>query len=232
MSKTLIFCTSYASSENEWTMRYRVWLWAIQASEIAFDHILIVDDGSPVLPNWQNLRITNQLSDDPFSAMVSLYRFDTNLGRQGRSVYPGWFRSFCLASRFAERHGFDRVVHIESDGFVITPNMQRYINAVADDWIAPSILSHSMMPESAIQVMAGSGFRSYVEFCKRPYSEFVGKEAESVLPFTRVERQFVGSRYGETLNVVPPEADFVTQTNPSMRGNPDYYWWLSSDLFF
>ncbi len=85
-------------------------------------------------------------------------------------------------------------------------------------------------PESAIQVMAGSGLLSFVHFARKPYSEIVGAAAENILPFTRIESCFIGSRYGEKLHHVPREADFVTQTNPSMRGQRDYYWWIKPDL--
>jgi hypothetical protein len=210
-------------------MRYRLWLNAMRGSEIVHDHILLVDDASPVLPEWLDIHVTNRLHDDLAPSGVTLYRFDRRLGRQGRNVYPGWYRSFCLAARFAERHNFEKVVHVESDGFIITSRMQAYINDLTDDWVAPTIQSHAM-PESAIQVMAGRGLVSYIQFARNPYSEIVGTAAENILPFTRVEREFIGSRYGETLHHVPREADFVTQTNPSMRGQRDYYWWIKPDL--
>src|ERR1700733_9797172 len=180
-------------------MRYRVWVNAIQGGEIEQDHILLVDDASPVLPEWPDALVTSRFQDDLPARGITLYRFDRRLGRQGRTVYPGWYRSLCLAARFAEFHQFDKVVHIESDGFIITNRMQQYINAVADDWIAPSIQSHAM-PESAIQVMAGSGLRAFFQFARTPYSEIVGAPAEKILPFTRIETGFLGSRYGEKLH--------------------------------
>ena len=229
MSRTLVFCTSFAHTEAVWTNRYRLWVNAVQYSEIEHEHILLVDDASPVLPNWPDTGITNRLAESTTSAPVSIFRFDKRLGRQGRTVYPGWYRSFCFAARFAEAHGFDRAIHIESDGFIISRRMQHHINSIIDDWVAPAILSHDM-PESAIQVMAGTGLRSFIDFAKKPYSESVGSEAENFIPFTRIERAFIGSRYGETLHYVPRDADFVTQTNPSMRGQPDYYWWLQPEI--
>ena len=210
-------------------MRYRVWLNALQAGGIDHDHILLVDDASPVLPEWLDLCVTNRLRGNLAPGGVTLFRFDRRLGRQARTVYPGWYRSFCLAGRFAEVHGFEKVVHLESDGFIITARMKQFINSVSDDWVAPSILSHAM-PESAIQVMAGRGFDSFVSFSKIPYSETVGTASENIIPFTRIEKGFIGSRYGETLHEVPRDADFVTQANPSMMGHREYYWWLPADL--
>ena len=190
MTRTLVFCTSYADSMARWTARYRFWLNAIRGGEIVHDHVLLVDDGSPVLPEWSDTRISSNVAEDPGSGAVTLYHFDQRLGRQARTVYPGWYRSFCLAARFAEAHGFQKIVHIESDGFIISPRMQHYLNNVSDGWIAPAIESHDM-PESAIQIMAGSGARSFIEFTRSPYSTSVGIEAENVLPFTCIERGFI-----------------------------------------
>src|SRR5689334_19432274 len=114
MSRTLLFCTSYAESQSSWVTRYRVWLNAILTSDISRDHILLVDDASPTLPDWPELRVITDLTRPPKPGSVSLFRFDKRLGRQGTTVYPGWYRSFCLAARFADRYGFDRAVHIES----------------------------------------------------------------------------------------------------------------------
>jgi hypothetical protein len=230
MARTLVFCTSYAGSVPAWTTRYRLWLNFIRASEIAHDHVLIVDDGSPLLPEWSDTRTSHSLQEAPGSAAVTLFHFDQRLGRQARAVYPGWYRSFCFAARFADAYGFEKVIHIESDGFIISRRMQHYINEVSDGWIAPTIQSHAM-PESAIQIMAGGGLRSYIEFARSPYSSSVGFEAENVLPFTHIESGFIGSRYGETMAYVPREADFVTQTNPAYSGRRDYYWWVDPAIF-
>ena len=229
VNKTLVFCTSYSETPLLWTMRYRVWLNAIRGGDIEHDHVLLVDDASPVLPEWRDTHVTSCLHDVLVPGGVTVYRYDRRLGRQGRNIYPGWYRSFCFAARFAELHKFEKVVHIESDGFIITSRMQQYINAVKDEWVAPAIQSHAM-PESAIQIIAGSGLESWFKFARIPYSNIVGTAAENILPFTLVEGGFIGSRYGETLHHVPREADFVTQTNPSMRGQRAYYWWIRPDL--
>lgn len=225
MERTLIFCTSYAETQTLWSNRYRVWVDAIEKSLLDHDHILILDDSSPVLPDWENIPISHPKENKDINSNVSILQFQKNLGRQARSVYPGWYRSFCYGAIFAKKHNFSKVIHIESDGFIISNSMQHYINDLRDGWVAPAIQSHRM-PESAIQIIAGNSLSSYHQFAERPYGEVVGFEAENIIPFTRIEDKFVGSRYGETMNYVPREADFVTQTNPSMLGKPEYYWWL------
>jgi hypothetical protein len=230
MNRTLVFCTAYSASAEAWTIRYRLWLNAILGGQIAHDHVLLIDDASPILPAWPDTRITNEQDTSPVPGSITLYRFDERLGRVAGNVYPGWSRSFCFAARFAQTHGFDKVVHVESDAFIISARMQQYINEVSDGWIAPAILSHHM-PESAIQIMAGSGLASYFEFARAPYNQSIGIEAEHVIPFTKIERAFTGSRYGETMVEVPREADFVTQSRPATLGGREYYWWLRPEIF-
>ena len=48
--RTLAFCTSYAESKSAWTERWGRWMRAMTCSGLQFDQLLIVDDGSPVLP--------------------------------------------------------------------------------------------------------------------------------------------------------------------------------------
>src|SRR5208282_5690067 len=55
--KTLVFCTAFARTLEVWNSRYRRWLNAIQASGLVFDQIMIVDDGSPILPEWNDIEI-------------------------------------------------------------------------------------------------------------------------------------------------------------------------------
>lgn len=50
--RSLIFCTAHARSHLLWTVRYRRWLDAVLGAQLGADQILLVDDGSPVLPGW------------------------------------------------------------------------------------------------------------------------------------------------------------------------------------
>ena len=229
MSRTLIFCTCYSDSAQTWTMRYRLWLNAILGNGIAHDHVLIVDDASPVPPDWSDTRITGDPNAGLSEGPVTLFRFDQRLGRQAGNIYPGWSRSFCFAARFARAHGFDKVIHIESDAFIVSAAMERYFNEASDGWIAQWYGLHHM-PESAIQIMAGNGLRDYFAFADAPYSESIGIEAEHFMPFTHVEKSFIGSRYGETEDDVPRDADFVAQSRPAVLGGRAYFWWLRPDL--
>ena len=212
--RTLVFCTAYAANQDIWQKRYRRWVDAIRAGRLAWDCILLVDDGSPVLPDWDDL--------SPDGALV-LHHFENRLGRHALLDFPGWYRSFCFAAEYAMANGFDKVVHVESDSFLITASVQDYVNSIGDGWVALWCPRHGFA-EKAIQVMAGTGLASYAALARRPHDDFAGREFEIQLPFSHVERRFKGDRYGEFPAPVPVDADYAVQAHELF--DPDYFWFL------
>jgi len=201
--KTLIFCTSFAKTREEWDGRYRRWLRAVRSSLLEYDSILIVDDGSPVLPDWQDAELRTNESAEPASAQLLIYHFREHLGRKAVFNFPGWYRSFAYAGRYAYAHGFDKVVHIESDSVLIGSRPQRYVNNATSGWTAMWCVRHGI-PESAIQIMGGDAIRRFAEIERtHPHDSLIGREFELQLPFDKVEKRFNGDRYGEYLPIVP-----------------------------
>lgn len=226
MPGTLVFCTAFAEHPSVWEGRYRRWYDAVQASAIGADQVLIVDDGSATLPGWADTRIVSIDSlGDAFSAPcadpVLLAHFRLHLGRRTVLNFPGWHRSFAFAGLYAERHAFDRVIHIESDAFVISARAQAFLAHSPEGWAAFWCARYDM-PESAVQVAAGQGVRALAGFARRSYGEIVGKTHEREMPFTLVEKQFRGDRIDEFAEVVPVNADYAAQV-PSRREH-GFYW--------
>jgi glycosyltransferase involved in cell wall biosynthesis len=222
--KTLVFCTSFATTGVEWDGRYRRWLEAIRSSELEYDDILFVDDGSPVLPDWADTEIASGNVDGNPPAKILLYHFLDNLGRKAIFDFPGWYRSFAFAGRYAQTHGFKKVIHIESDSFLIGTRLQRYLNEVLSGWVALWCPVHQL-PESAIQVIAGDSIDKYADLViTHPHDKLIGCEFELQLPFDLVEKRFTGDRYGEYLPFIPGNAEYAVQVKDGQAD--DYYWWL------
>ena len=219
--RTLVFCTAYAANQDTWERRYRRWLDAILASDLAADQILLVDDGSPVLPDWDDVTIVDEAG--PHEGRVILHHFPDRLGRRSVLDFPGWYRSFCHAARHAEAGGFDKIVHIESDTFLITPRLRAYVNGLTDGWTALWCPSHEFA-ETAVQIMAGSAAIAFLDLSRQPYETFAGREFEIQLPFTHVERGFIGDRYGEYDAPVPRDADYAVQAVETL--DDDYFWFV------
>jgi len=225
---TLVFCTSFAQMPEVWNGRYLRWLNAIRTSELEYDRILIVDDGSPALPDWPEVVIETDGADErpkDFPTELVLYHFQKNLGRNAVFDFPGWYRSFAFAGRYARQNGFNKVIHVESDSYIIGTRVQDYFNNFEDGWAALWCPLYSGYPESAIQIMAGSAISRFAEIARtHPHESLIGKEFELQLPFDIVEKRFNGNRYGEYLSFVPGNAEYAVNVHENREDT--YYWWL------
>src|ERR1700761_7013718 len=125
---TLVFCTAYTGRNDRpweaWEIRYKRWGEAIKSSALDYEQILIVDDGSPTLPAWPNAAILTALPAERPSERLGIFPFKDNLGRPAAYDYPGWYRSFTFAAEYARIFGFDKIIHIESDAFLVSRRMQ------------------------------------------------------------------------------------------------------------
>ena len=199
------------------------------ANRLGQDQILLVDDGSPVLPGWADTDIVTVRELDDVAAVTStapvlLIRFPQRLGRADIYDFPGWFRSFAAGSRYAAARDFAKVIHLESDAFIISQRMRDWLRRSDSGWRTAWTEKYDF-PEMAIQVIAADQLGALDAFSRRPYADMVGRTHETALPFTQVEKLFCGDRFGEDETAVPAGADFATQV-PSQR-EPAYYWWLN-----
>ncbi|MCC7703250.1 hypothetical protein IGS59_13420 [Janthinobacterium sp. GW460P] len=232
--KAIIFCTSFIKDAPSWESRYQRWLDYYENIPIDAVKKIMIDDGSPFLPPAD---IINTISHSAALAGNSdknlIIRFDNNLGRQSGADYPGWWRSFLHSVKVANELGVDKIIHIESDAYIMTPRLVKFINEIESGW---NVLwsPRYRMPETAIQVICRDQFPILEQFkdSHRDYS--FSDIAEKVLPFTTVHKQFKGDRYSDfTKNrwifrskkfnkipifkhvffweTIPPDADFVTQ---------------------
>lgn len=227
--KTLIFCTGYSSNIQDWNTKYNRWIDAISKSSVVFDKILIPDDGSPSLPpSDQNLSIIDPLAlpqEEPTTQIV-IAHYQDRLGRQGVYVYPGWYRSFMFSSIYAKRYDYNKIIHIESDAFILSSRMKQHMNQFSEGWEAYWCPKY-LCPETAIQIIAGSSIEAFCKLSNEPYSKFSGipadpngSQASSYLPYS-VNKNFVGDRYGEGALQVPDSSDYACQIG---AGYSDYTW--------
>ncbi|VVE26258.1 hypothetical protein [Pandoraea anhela] len=195
--KTLLFCTSYMSDANAWQVRYKRWLDYYTKGPIHATHTVLIDDGSPYLPP------VDELACAPFEQGLSstgqqacLLRFEKNLGRQSMHSYPGWWRSFLSSVKLAREIDADKIVHIESDAYILTPRLADFINEVDAGWHVLWAMRYGM-PETAIQVIGKDQFDAMENF-GATHPDFLFPDiAERLLPFTSVNRAFKGDRYSE-----------------------------------
>jgi hypothetical protein len=201
---------------------------AVLARGLGQEQILLVDDGSPVLPGWPDTDVVTVRSAADVAAIKSrapvvLAHFPNRLGRTEIYDFPGWYRSFAGGALRAQKQGFEKFVHIESDAYIVSTGLRDFVRDTASGWHAPWCAKYNF-PEMAIQVVAADQIGALADFVRRPYADIVGQTHETVFPFTNVAKQFAGERYGEDEPAVPAAADYAAQI-PAQR-EPCYYWWL------
>ena len=211
--KTLLFCTSFSDSNKKWSERYRKWIeYYNYKINLNFEQCLIVDDCSPIVPECDDIEIFNKQKnvDIQPSAKIVLAKFETHLGRNGMLDYPGWFRGFKFAANYAKKFGFEKVIHVESDAYLLSSKIINFVNDQRVGWSCFWCSDYNF-PESAIQIIGTDQIDNYLKFVNRNYSFYKDKTIESVIPFTNIYKQFVGGRYGEKHSSLPSNVDFCCQ---------------------
>lgn len=225
--KTLVFSTSFADDTDKWERRWGRWLKYVASSGLRVDQILIVDDGSPVLPAWPGVIVASADQDGFVNAPAVIRTHATRLGKNvNGEPFPGWYRSFGHACRYAMDAGFDKIIHIESDAYLLSDRIISYCNELHEGWIGFWSGKYNF-PESAIQIVNRDQFAACRLFFDKAYSQHLYNphiDIERLIPFTKVNKTFIGDRYGERPVRVPYVADFVTQVPVAI--SDDYFWWV------
>jgi hypothetical protein len=232
--KSIIFCTSYIRDADAWETRYQRWLDYYQDFPLDVVKRIMIDDGSPYLPPAEIIRTVPHSA--PLASLEDknlIIRFDDNLGRQSIKDYPGWWRSFLHSVEVARELGADKIIHIESDAYILSPRLRDFIDQTSSGW---HVLwtQHNNFPETAIQVICRDQFEIFEDFKRKNPTLHFPDMAEHMLPFTAVNKEFKGDRYSELKRnrgifkskkfnflpifqwdffkvAVPEDADFVTQ---------------------
>lgn len=195
--KSIIFCTSFVKDLHSWESRYQRWLDYYKDIPIKAVKKILIDDGSPFLPSTGIIKAVSH--DEPLSldnGESLIIRFNDNLGRQSMSAYPGWWRSFLHSIDVAKALGVDKIIHIESDAYILSQRLVDFINETQSGWHVLWAQRYQL-PETAIQVICRDQFEIFEEIKgNNPELDFADI-AERLLPFTSINRQFKGDRYGE-----------------------------------
>ena len=235
--KTLLFCTAYSTTLDRWHRLFGRWINALENSNINYDQLLLVDDGSSILPNWEGVKIINEgnlPNTIPIERAV-IYHFENNLGNHGHMNYPGWYRSYMFAAEYAEKYNIEKIMHIESDAFLISDRIQTYVNNLSSGWNTFWCPRHEF-PENNRPIIAGSSVNDFIHWKNRKisYDFYKGYCAEHYTPYTNIVRDFKGDRWGEfapgmaavpdprCAPGVPRDADYVCQVR-----DVSPCWWLN-----
>ena len=250
---SLLFCTSYIPSSprsaGDGIERWRKWLAYYSARMELFgaDRLVLIDDCSPI-ENLQ-LPVTILSADGRLPEVlptgVLLFRFEEHLGRSSIFQFPGWWRSFCFAAEISRAYRVRKLIHIESDAYVISHRLADYIRRCDRGWTtfvqahfrtrlarllfprdtgqtlwgsfrmkSAYLVNPAPLAESALQVICEDEIVALQHIWQRGLAYWgMSHLAEASLPFTHLERSFIGDRYGEMgVANYPTDVDFVAQS--------------------
>jgi tetratricopeptide (TPR) repeat protein len=223
-SNTLLFCTSYFSDQAAWSHRYQRWLDHHLAISWGVEAVAVIDDGSPIDPPDARLGIIEATElgrrDLPKRSLV---RFKDNLGRPSTLRYPGWWRSFCTALDLAEIYGFDKIVHVESDTYLLSTRVLDLIEDTSSGWTL-FWSAHFGWPETALQIICRDAFDRYSQIRRLGPHGMADEAAENLLPYTRIEKSLIGDRYSDFQKPIPGNADYAVQVLPGMATSVPTSW--------
>lgn len=216
---TFLFCTHFAECEGA-SRRWIRWLdyYKPRMGPLGVDRIFLIDDGSELKNIGLDVPVLDAAAQLPhvIPSTVVMFRFPDHLGRHSVFSFPGWWRSFTFCYRIAQVYSFSKIVHIESDAFVLTKRLTSYIHTFNQGWASLWCPRYGR-PESVIQVICRDSFAKLRRYHDAGIGLW-GEEicAETSLPFSVVESGFVGDRYGEYSLAIPTGADFCAQTRLDM----------------
>jgi hypothetical protein len=212
-TRTLLFCTSYVADAASWEARYRRWLRHHGTIDWGERVICMIDDSSPYTPPADEIACTRTEHLPAITPAPVMLRFGERLGRVGVTQYPGWWRSFLFSLVAAEHFGCSKIVHVESDTYVLSRRMSDFIRGLDSGWTG-FWCPRWNFPETCVQVICEDQFPRMRSMWTRGWRHYSGLAAERVITFTQVVREPHGNRYGEMRSRIPSFADFAAQVGP------------------
>ena len=222
--KTLLFATGYIGNEShiERYVRY-INYYSKYVSHLGANNIVIIDDGSPielVEKLKEQVEYKFEIIDynnlpEKLDKGINWIRFPNRLGRPELMTPLGWWRSFSFVSVLADKYTFDKLIHIESDFYVLTARLIEFVKNMRTGWTA-LFSKNRNGAESGLQIIAKEYFNK-LKFIYESGFDLWNKVstnkafyAERMLPFTNTIKCFKGDRYGEDWCwQIPEDADYV-----------------------
>lgn len=204
--KTLLFSPMWLDSTEEDSIRRHLkWIDFMQPLQykLGFDQILFVDNAS-------SKEKINTLTDK--YPTLDIHRFETHIPRQGHLKYGYWYAALAMAGRYAIDNEYDKIIYIDTDMYPLSERMCQYTKDIKKGWTG-LWCAHFNFPETNYQIIGKDKILAFYNFHSRDFLAFYpDKAAESQTPFTHIEKNLIGDRYGEMGN------DGLDQTS-----DMDYY---------
>lgn len=195
MSKTLLFAPLFIDNQERY-IRNIQWLnYVISIKQhLNFNEIYYVDNVSD--PNLYEKFNDNIPTTYPFFP-ITISEHKVRLERRSHLMYPYWYYAFGNALKYAIDNNFDKVLHLDTDFYLLNSNICDYINNIDKGWNTFWCSKHNF-PEATFQLICQDKLEEAHEFYTRDFLAFYpDKPAETEIPFTNIIKEFKGDRFGE-----------------------------------
>ena len=206
MIKTALYSLSYldgfdasGSSRFDRQIKYVKFYESIK-EELGFDRIEFYDNGSSMDYVKQFLKEIN---------CNSFIRETFHLQRGLNYDYPYCWRGLHHIRRLI-LEGYDKIICIDSDTFVLTKRLANYIKNSNSGWEAFWSPKYQW-PTSEFHILNKDKFEFFMGYTSTPWERMNGQCQERALPFSKITKSFIGDRYGEMRIPQQPEHDYYGQ---------------------
>lgn len=200
--KTLIVTSSYLKGIDGYMFRTdRTERWARFNRHWGFDGLLIhnpikeYEDHDKTLlqslvRSWANCRI---------------HIMNPMIRGIGMDTYPNWMTCEVLKSYLND---YERIFYIDTDAYPLSERFRQYMLSLTSGWTAFWCPSQNF-PENGIMVICKDQFEKYknINFLSLNKTDI----AEKLMPYTQINKDFIGDRYQEYMPDLPENADYAVQ---------------------
>lgn len=169
---------------------------------------------------WSNHLVVDNGSTDftkqKYSSWTNVVNLWPHYTRQDIIHYPNVWRAYWYLKEMFQHH--DKIIYIATDARIVSQRLLDYVESLDSGWTAFWSPKYRF-PEPCIQVITKcKEFEDFFSGECDPF-KYNGRIEETTLPFTHIERDFVGDRYGEyhESEIIPPmnEIDYYCQVSDS-----------------
>lgn len=190
--KTCIYTLLYIDGEERLNRNIKfVNYYRNLKEELGFTHFYFCDNASPL--EWTDKFI--EATDPHKHKDIISFRYNQHLERKGVFDYPYCWRGL-HTMRVLIDSGFEKILCIDSDMYVLTKELAAYIKNCNSGWEAFWCNKYSF-PEAALHILNKDKFDFFMGYTSIPWERMNGLVMEKVLPFSKVNQDFLIDRYGE-----------------------------------
>lgn len=123
--------------------------------------------------------------------------------------YPYLWRALYFLSELLKQ--YDKVLLIDSDCYILTPRLVNYLRDSKSGWETFWVPKYKF-PSAELQIINKDALSILEKFCaEKPYLDRNFSRMETELPYTKINKDFVGDRYGEAYMTQDTGMDYYGQ---------------------